>query len=101
MKKQLKFLGNLDQLMLIVTLTGTPGRWRQLTENHHQFRSTKGAFLNWWSTTKTLYLQGKAGALEELELAIFSAAEGLDASLPENFDIAARANALPSPSVEH
>lgn len=65
-----KFYGSADQLIAIIALTGIPGEWEQLLYGHYRFRSHDGAVFNWWSSTNTIFLQGSADAVRELEEAL-------------------------------
>ena len=44
------------------------GEWRK-RENHHQYRATTGAVLNWWKSTGTIMFKGPRPAAKDLEAA--------------------------------
>jgi hypothetical protein len=44
----------------VVARCAIPGDWQLHTKsNHHRFRASTGAILNWWSTTGAMNFQGK------------------------------------------
>lgn len=65
-----KFKGDFEDLHKLVAQTGTAGFWRELPNGHIQFRSVRGAVLNWWPTTGTITVQGKPVAVDELKFAL-------------------------------
>ena len=65
-----KFHGTVDELRAIVEATGVAGRWRELLNGHHQFRTADGGVMNWWSSTHTIHFQGAPGAVRSLQRAI-------------------------------
>jgi hypothetical protein len=55
----LRFRGSLEELRKIVA-RAIPGDWQLHTKsNHHRFRASTGAILNWWPTTGAMNFQGK------------------------------------------
>lgn len=65
-----KFHGTVDELRAIVEATGVPGRWRELLNGHHQFRTADGGVMNWWLSTRTIHFQGAPEAVRNLQRAI-------------------------------
>ena len=65
---KLRFYGNYRNLQQVMALTGTAGAWRE-GENHHQYRATTGAVLNWWKPTGTVTFQGPKSAVKDLKTA--------------------------------
>jgi hypothetical protein len=65
---KLRFYGNYRNLQQVMALTGTAGAWRE-GENHHQYRATTGAVLNWWKSTGTVTFQGPKSAVKDLKAA--------------------------------
>jgi len=63
---KLKFHGNYKNLQQVMALTGIDGAWRE-GENHHQYRATTGAVLNWWKSTGTITFQGPKSATNDLK----------------------------------
>jgi hypothetical protein len=59
--------GDFNSLQRLVTLTGIPGKWVKLSDNHRQFRAETGAVLNYWKTTGTVNFQGAQLAADELK----------------------------------
>ena len=64
------FKGDFEDLHTLVANSGTPGYWRELPNGHIQFRSVRGAVLNWWPTTGTITVQGKPAAVDEFKLSL-------------------------------
>jgi hypothetical protein len=65
---KLKFPGDFDDLRQVIVLIGIGGEWRK-RENHHQYRATTGAVLNWWESTGTIMFQGPKSPAKDLEAA--------------------------------
>jgi hypothetical protein len=63
---KMKFHGNYKNLQGVMALTGIAGEWRE-GENHHQYRATNGAVLNWWKSTGTITFQGPESATNDLK----------------------------------
>jgi hypothetical protein len=63
---KMKFHGNYKSLQQLMALTGIPGEWRE-GENHHQYRATTGAVLNWWKSTGTITFQGLESTTNKLK----------------------------------
>ena len=61
-----KFRGSYQDLRDRVLLSGAYGMWKD-KGNHKQFRTERGAVLNWWESTKTIYFQGPNDLAEDLE----------------------------------
>jgi hypothetical protein len=59
-----KFAGDFDDLRQVMSVLGIGGKWRK-RKNHHQYRATTGAVLNWWKSTGTIMFQGSAPAAKE------------------------------------
>jgi hypothetical protein len=56
----LRFRGSLKELRKIVARCAIAGDWQPHTKsNHHRFRASTGAILNWWPTTGAMNFQGK------------------------------------------
>jgi hypothetical protein len=56
----LRFSGSLEELRKIVARCAILGDWQLHTKsNHHRFRASTGAILNWWPTTGAMNFQGK------------------------------------------
>jgi len=62
-----KFLGNYSDLKRCVLRTRLDGNWRELENNHKQFRTYGDGILNWWQSTGTIQFQGEKSAATELE----------------------------------
>ena len=62
-----KFRGSYQELQDRVLLSGADGMWID-KDNHKQFKTEEGAFLNWWETTKTILFQGRKNLAEDLKL---------------------------------
>ena len=66
-----RFPGDFDNLQQVMSVIGSRGEWRK-RENHHQYRATTGAVLNWWKSTGTIMFQGPTPAAKDLEAAFLS-----------------------------
>jgi hypothetical protein len=66
-----KFPGDFDDLRKVMSVIGIGGEWRK-RENHHQYRATTGAVLNWWKSTGTIMFQGQRSAAKDLEAAFLN-----------------------------
>src|SRR6266446_7121802 len=66
-----RFPGDFDNLQQVVSVIGIRGEWHK-RENHHQYRATTGAVLNWWRSTGTILVQGPDLAAKDLEAAFLS-----------------------------
>jgi hypothetical protein len=66
-----RFPGDFDNLRQVMSVIGIGGKWRK-RENHHQYRATTGAVLNWWKSTGTIMFQGPTPADKDLEAAFLS-----------------------------
>jgi hypothetical protein len=64
---QLKFCGNYAKLQKCVSRTRLGGKWRELKNNHKQFRTYDNGILNWWESRGTITFQGEESAAIELE----------------------------------
>jgi len=62
-----RFLGDYSELKRCVLRTRLDGTWRELENNHKQFRTYDNGILNWWKSTGTLQFQGKELAAVRLE----------------------------------
>ncbi len=67
-----RFPGDFDNLQQVVSVIGIRGEWHK-RENHHQYRATTGAVLNWWRSTGTILVQGPDLAAKDLEVAFLNA----------------------------
>ena len=67
-----KFPGDFDDLRQVMSVIGIGGKWRK-RKNHHQYRATTGAVLNWWESTGTILVQGQDLAARDLEVAFLNA----------------------------
>lgn len=67
-----KFPGDFDNLRQVMSVIGIGGEWRK-RENHHQYRATTGAVLNWWKSTGTIMFQGQRSAAKDLDPAFLNA----------------------------
>jgi hypothetical protein len=66
-----RFPGDFDNLQQVVSVIGIRGVWRKRA-NHHQYRATTGAVLNWWKSTGTITFGGPESAAKDLEAAFLS-----------------------------
>ena len=66
-----KFRRSLEELQGILRDAGIKGQWqRDDTASKHMFRSEDGGVVNWWPSTGTLQIQGKASAKLAIESAL-------------------------------
>jgi hypothetical protein len=63
----LKFCEDYAKVKTCVSKTGFDGQWRELQHGQKQYRTAKGAVLNWWTSTGTITFQGDKAAAKELE----------------------------------
>jgi hypothetical protein len=70
----LKFRGDYSKLKKCVLRTGFDGKWRNLENNHKQYRTDDGGILNWWEATGTITFQGHGSAAKQLEQAFIAIA---------------------------
>ncbi|PZP84126.1 MAG: hypothetical protein DI582_09630 [Azospirillum brasilense] len=68
-----KFTGSYQDLQDKVLLTGIDGEWREINENHKQYKAETGAVLNWWSSSKTIQFQGSPDKVTRFETAFWAA----------------------------
>lgn len=61
-----KFYGTIEELKLLVNLTGIRGRWRADGSGKHTYRSSEGGILNWW-TNGTVNFQGTLNGFINLQ----------------------------------
>ena len=61
-----KFRGSYQELQDRVLLLGAYGMWND-RGNHKQYRTEKGAVLNWWESTKTIQFQGPKDLAEDFK----------------------------------
>src|SRR6266852_720982 len=66
-----RFPGDFDNLQQVMSVIGSRGVWRK-RENHHQYRATTGAVLNWWKSTGTIAFQGPESAARDLKAAFLT-----------------------------
>jgi hypothetical protein len=66
-----KFAEDFDDLRQVMSVIDIRGVWRK-RENHHQYRATTGAVLNWWKSTGTITFGGPESAAKDLEAAFLS-----------------------------
>jgi hypothetical protein len=76
---KIRFLGNYSKLKRCVLRTRLDGMWRELKNNHKQFRTYDNGILNWWQSTGTLQFQGEKTSAVKLERAFtkIASANGL------------------------
>jgi hypothetical protein len=72
----LRFRGDYSKLKKCVLRTGFHGKWRNLENNHKQYRTDDGGILNWWETSGTITFQGHGSAGKHLEQAFIAVASG-------------------------
>lgn len=62
-----KLKGDIEQLKVVVEMTGASGEWQEKGSGHWQFRCNDGAILNWWQTSGTITCQGPQTEKQEFE----------------------------------
>jgi hypothetical protein len=66
---KIRFLGNYSKLQACILRTGLGEKWRELKNNHKQFRTYDSGILNWCQSTGTIQFQGEELVAAELERA--------------------------------
>jgi hypothetical protein len=69
-----KFRGNYPKLQKYVSTVDPPGSWRDLEHNGKQYRTDKGAFVNWWKASGKVLFQGQGSAASKFEQAFVAIA---------------------------
>lgn len=89
-----KFHGTLDELKQLISAAGFHGDWSEQNgkKPKHIFRSGGGGVLNWWSSTKTVLIQGDADERGRLEGALsgVASASAPAASSPSSSAVSSR-----------
>jgi hypothetical protein len=68
-----KFTGSYQDLQDKVLLTGIDGEWREINDNHKQYKAETGAVLNWWVSSKTIQFQDGKDTGARFEAAFWKA----------------------------
>jgi hypothetical protein len=85
----LKFRGNYTILRKYVLRVDSRGRWRDLEYGGKQYRTDRGAVLNWWEKSGKILFQGHGSAALEFEQgfkAIASTKRRLVGESPESLE---------------
>jgi hypothetical protein len=65
----LRFRGNYTKLKRYVSTVDPRGRWRDLEHGGKQYRTDKGAVVNWWKASGKILFQGQGSAVSKFEQA--------------------------------
>jgi predicted nucleotide-binding protein len=77
-----KFKGSIETLRSRIQSAGIDGKWSEDGQGKYTFTSDGGGVLNWWKSTGTIQLQGKATARIALEKAVQGSAATEPAAAP-------------------
>jgi hypothetical protein len=66
----MKFKGSIEQLKVVVEMTGASGEWLDKGRGYWQFRGNDSAILNWWASSGTITFQGPQEAKQEFEVIV-------------------------------
>ena len=65
----LRFRGNYTKLKRYVSTVDPRGRWHDLEHGGKQYRTDKGAVVNWWKASGNILFQGQGSAVSKFEQA--------------------------------
>jgi hypothetical protein len=70
----LRFRGNYPKLQKYVSIVDPQGRWRDLEHGGKQYRTDKGAVVNWWKASGKILFQGQGSVASKFEQAFIAVA---------------------------
>jgi hypothetical protein len=70
----LRFRGNYPKLQKYVSIVDPQGRWRDLEHGGKQYRTDKGAVVNWWKASVKILFQGQGSVASKFEQAFIAVA---------------------------
>jgi hypothetical protein len=74
MNMSVRFRGDYSKLKKCVACVDSQGNWRELQHGAKQYRSDKGAVLNWWQRSGKILFQGHGAAASKFQQAFMAIA---------------------------